>query len=56
MKESGGSSALMSSLGSLGSLIGGSSGTTSPLDRTLSNIMGSEKIVGSMLLLKIDYL
>lgn len=52
IKESGGSSALMSSLGSLGSLIGGAGGTASPLDRTLA-IMGSEKIVGSALLKKI---
>lgn len=49
MKESGGGSALMSSLGSLGSLIGGAGGTTSPLDRTLA-ILGSEKIVGNTLL------
>lgn len=49
MKESGGGSALMSSLGSLGSLIGGAGGTTSPLDRTLA-ILGSEKIVGNSLL------
>lgn len=49
MKESGGGSGLMSSLGSLGSLIGGAGGTTSPLDRTLA-ILGSEKIVGSALM------
>jgi hypothetical protein len=52
MKESGGSSALMSSLGSLGSLIGGAAGSMSPLDRTLA-IMGSEKIVGDALFNKI---
>lgn len=49
MKESSGGSGLMSSLGSLGSLIGGAGGTTSPLDRTLA-ILGSEKIVGSALM------
>lgn len=52
MKESGGGSSLMSSLGSLGSLIGGAGGTVSPLDRTLA-IMGSEKIVGDALFKKI---
>lgn len=49
MKETGGSSALMSSIGSLGSLIGGAAGSVSPLDRTLA-IIGSEKIVGNALL------
>ncbi len=47
-RESGGSSALMSSLGSLGSLIGGASGSNSPMDRTLA-ILGSEKIIGAAL-------
>lgn len=49
MKESGSGSALMSSLGNLGSLIGGASGTASPMDRTLS-IVGSQRIVGAALL------
>lgn len=48
MKESGSGSALMSSLGSLGSLIGGAAGTASPMDRTLA-IIGSERIVGAAL-------
>lgn len=52
IKESSGSSALLSSLGNLGSLIGGASGTASPMERTLA-IMGSERIVGSALLKKI---
>jgi hypothetical protein len=47
-KETGGSSASISSLGSLGSLIGGASGSASPFDRTLA-IIGSEKIVGNAL-------
>ncbi|WP_439504248.1 hypothetical protein [Sediminibacterium sp.] len=49
MKESGGTSALLSSLGNLGSLIGGGSNTVSPMDRTLA-IIGSERIVGAALL------
>lgn len=49
MKDASGSSALMSSLGSLGSLIGGASGSASPLDKTLA-VMGSERIVSSALL------
>lgn len=53
MKESGSGSALMSSLGSLGSLFGGASGTASPMDRTLA-ILGSERIVGAALLKTIN--
>lgn len=49
MKESGSGSALMSSLGNLGSLFGGATGTASPMDRTLA-IIGSERIVGAALL------
>lgn len=49
MKENGSGSALMSSLGSLSSLIGGSSSSASPMDRTLA-ILGSERIVGAALL------
>ncbi len=52
MKESSGGSSLMGSLGSLGSLIGGAAGTTSPLDRTIA-IIGSERIVGASLFKKI---
>jgi len=48
MRESGTGSALMSSLGSLGSLIGGAAGTASPMDRTLA-IIGSERLVGTAL-------
>lgn len=55
MKESTGTSALLSSLGSLGSLVGGGVNSSSPLDRTLA-ILNSERIVGSSLfkLIKID--
>ena len=49
MKETGGNSSLISSLGSLGSLIGGGPSTASPMNRTLA-ILGSERIVGSVLL------
>lgn len=53
MKETGGGSALMSSLGSLGSLIGGTSNSVTPMDRILA-IIGSERIVGSALLKPIE--
>lgn len=49
MKDNGGGTSLMSSLGSLSSLLGGNSGPTSPLERTLA-ILGSERIVGRALL------
>lgn len=49
MKESGGNGGLLNSLGSLGSLIGGAAGVTSPLDRTLA-IIGSERVIGTVLL------
>lgn len=49
MKESGSGSTLMSSLGNLGSLIGGATGTASPMERTLA-IIGSERLVGAALL------
>lgn len=48
MKESGGASSLMNSLGSLGSLIGGGTSTASPMGRTLA-ILGSERIIGTIL-------
>lgn len=52
MKESGGASSLMNSLGSLGSLIGGGTSTVSPMERTLA-ILGSERIIGTILLKEI---
>lgn len=48
LKETDGSSKLMSSLGSLGSLFGGASGPASPMDRTLA-VLGSERVVGAAL-------
>lgn len=48
MRDTNGGSALMSSLGSLGSLIGGAANMGSPLDRILA-IMDSERIIGETL-------
>lgn len=50
LKESGGAaSTLASSLGSLGSIFGGSAGLATPSDRILA-VLGSERIVGNALL------
>lgn len=55
MKESNGSSGLINSLSSIGSLIGGSPGSISPMERALA-IIGSERIIGSVLFkdIKVD--
>ncbi len=53
LKESNSTSSLIGSLGGLGSLITGTAGTISPLERT-NAIIRSEKIVGNALLRKIN--